>query len=115
MHQNEIAKNLLEDKTCETCEKRFIISDGEYCCSKSGVDNHEPLPECNTCIEWKKSMFVYSNLVPIIRTQLPTMIAEKIVGVQPMAESSAGIFCLKYKWTFKAWIKHILRKLRRKK
>ena len=44
----------------------------------------------------------------MIRKHFPTMLAEQIVGVQPMTASTANIFNLKTKYAAESWKKKII-------
>ena len=120
MTKAEIAKSLLEDKTCENCS---------FLNQPPGVDldqfpkprcsnsiRHDRLPRYRTCENWKPNFSQYlanANIAfPIISRSMPNMIAQQIVSVQPMDASVGEIFHIKYKMSFKARIKHIFNTIR---
>lgn len=47
-------------------------------------------------------------MIPLIRKQLPSIIANQIVGVQPMTGSMTNIFKLKTKYAAESWRKKIM-------
>ena len=47
-------------------------------------------------------------LIPLIRKQLPSIIAKQIVGVQPMTGSMNNIFKLKVNHSVEAWRKRFI-------
>jgi hypothetical protein len=109
MTQDRIAKNLLENKTCNNC-KHYHEDDVEK--TKDCEFWKLPIPAENTCEKWEEAPFVFGPkiLLPIIRTTFPSLIAKELISVQPMWENNSRkpIFYLKYKGRFKAKLKRVL-------
>jgi len=97
MHNNKIAKNLLEDKTCDNCNelKRCSFNGKEYCgpgplsedlrrCFAKECE-HPPLPKERTCENWKlmEGSGILTRMFDVLRKQYPSMVASDIVGVWP--------------------------------
>ena len=107
MTQDKIAKNLLEDKNCDTCQNlnNCTFDSKEYCGTSPLSESlrrisakkcdHPPLPKYRTCKDWKPSepYELLKKLTPILRRVYPNKIAADIVSVQPM--DSTEIFRLK--------------------
>lgn len=54
-----IAKNLLENKTCDNCEYSSIVKGSEYCWNSKYLDGELIaqdiyIPEVRTCEHWNK-------------------------------------------------------------
>lgn len=108
MRTNKIAKNLLQDKTCNTCnELKHCTSDGkEYCgpvplseaLSRLTADKceHHPLPDERTCEDWKlrDPSILAEMILPIVRRTYPNMVAKDIVSTQ-LIEMDTDIYRLK--------------------
>ena len=64
-----IAKNLLENKTCDNCEYRETAPGNHYCTLYRQMDSNPylgiaPLPEVNTCEGWKnKSNVIFGHFI----------------------------------------------------
>jgi len=54
--KTEVAKNLLEDKTCDTCWHK-LVSNYPGKCVDPKTKKHRPLPKNNTCENWERSGF----------------------------------------------------------
>jgi hypothetical protein len=95
-----IAKNLLENKTCENCGH---IRWCEY------SDTNRP-PEANTCSYWKPNDF--PNLLNIFGNKYPSLAAQDIIKVEPMKHSSDQIYYLKpiYSNPIKRLFRHIFKR-----
>lgn len=100
MHNSKIAKNLLEDKTCNNCDrlKRCSSNGKEYCgpvplsedlrrCFAKECE-HLPLPNERTCENWKaiEGSGIIGKMFDVIRRQYPSMVAGDIVGVWPKSK-----------------------------
>jgi hypothetical protein len=87
----EIAKNLLEGKTCDTCA-HGLAGDCSY--SARNILERNLKSKDNTCDHWQviDHNSLTKLLLPIVRTAYPNLIANQIVSVQPITASSSDIF-----------------------
>ena len=58
MKTNEIAKNLLQNKTCDNCKRKSVITRSNNCIvPRKNMDQTDilftPRSENNTCDDWK--------------------------------------------------------------
>jgi len=78
---SKYAKNILQDKTCDTC-------DYEMFCKKRNKKLY------NTCLEWRKTDF--GSKLRIIRLSYPNSIKNELASVMPMQTTDDSIKYNKY-------------------
>jgi hypothetical protein len=106
MTKDKIAKNLLEEKTCDKCNHYGDEYPSPLYCALSEAKKR--LPPENTCEKWEKNPFltplIPKLMLPLVRHTFPSLIASQIVSVQPI--EAKGIYYLKYikHSKFVAWI-----------
>lgn len=111
MTKVEVAKNLLQDKTCENCKFRVSLFERSDRCYIAGFSEKSTnFSESLTCEFWEKIGKYY---LPFIRATFPSLTEEKIVSVQPMQGPTGTIFYLEIKKMSK--IEKFFRKLLKRK
>lgn len=84
MSRDQVAKNLLADKTCNTCVCGFV----DECSFAAKIGEKRLKSKDNTCQHWQKrewpDLGIGKIILPIVRKTFPTLIAGKIASEWPL-------------------------------
>lgn len=98
MTKVEIAKNLLQDKTCETCKFGYILFGRKQKCSRLGTNKKGTnFPKSLTCKFWEN--FDRESVLQFVKTKLPSLLEEELelVSIRPEQEQTGTVFYIETK------------------